>query len=150
MTEKEIIKYYLFHIISVVAAFLSPIIGTLLSVGMFIFLDTITGVWAAKKSGNKVTSRGLSRIINKTLIYSSTTIVFFTMDKFILNDATKMLIDFDFILTKIIALTLISIEFYSINENFETATGKGLIARVTNVINSAKKAKKSLKDDLNL
>ena len=124
-------------------AFLSPIAGVMLAVGLFIGLDTVVGVWSAKRGGKQITSRKMGRVISKMLVYQLCVITFFVMDKFILGDVAKMFISFDFVVTKIVATVLISIEAYSIDESFKNATGKGLIERLTGLIKHYKDIKKT-------
>ena len=54
-------------LISICLAFFLPISGILLMIGVLIVIDTVTGIWKAKKIGEKITSRRLSAIISKTI-----------------------------------------------------------------------------------
>ncbi len=65
-----------------IAAFLMPISGLLFLVGFVIALDTITGVWKSIKRKVPITSRGLSAIISKMLLYEVTVIMFYMIDAF--------------------------------------------------------------------
>lgn len=124
--------------------FIAPVVGVLVAVGLFILLDTITGIWKAKKKNQKVTSRRLGRIINKMLVYQATVLTFFVLDFFILDEVTKTFLSFDFALTKIVAVVLCSIEIYSIDESFEQATGKGLFERIKDVVSKYKETRKAI------
>ena len=135
------------QILAVLVSFISPVVGVLIAVGAFILLDTVVGVWKAKKIKQKVTSRRLSSIVNKMLVYQLTTITFFTLDWFIINDIILEFLSVEFALTKAIAVVLISIEFFSINESFEVATGKGLLARFKDLMNRYKENKKALREE---
>ena len=88
-------------------------------IGVLIVIDTITGIWKAKKLGEKITSRKLSSIISKLALYEVTVIMFFLIDKFILNDIILQFFSVPFMLTKIVALVLSSIEVMSINESYK-------------------------------
>ena len=137
-------------LLSVIVAFLAPIQGVLLAVGAFIILDSLIGVWRAKKVGQKITSRRLSRIIRKMLVYQSTVITFFLLDYFIVNEFVLSFFSIEFALTKIIAVILIGIEIFSIDESFKAATGNGLFGHFKKLIGKIKETKKdvnSLKDD---
>ena len=138
---------YFSNILAILVSFISPIVGVLIAVGAFILLDTIVGIWKAKKIKQKVTSRRLASIVNKMLVYQLTTITFFTLDWFIINDIILEFLSVEFALTKAIAVVLISIEFFSINESFEMATGKGLIARFKDLMNKYKENKKVLREE---
>lgn len=52
------------------AAILTPAVPIIIFTGILVFSDTITGVWAALKRGEKVTSKGLGRTVTKILLYS--------------------------------------------------------------------------------
>jgi hypothetical protein len=88
-------------------------------IGVLISIDTITGIWKAKKIGEKITSRKLSAIISKLALYEVTVIMFFLIDQFILNDIILIFFSVPFMLTKIVALVLSSIEVMSINESYK-------------------------------
>ena len=113
------IQSQLLTLISICFAFFLPISGILLMIGVLIVIDTITGIWKAKKLGEKITSRKLSSIISKLALYEVTVIMFFLIDKFILNDIILTFFSVPFMLTKIVALVLSSIEVMSINESYK-------------------------------
>jgi len=139
------IQSKLLTLISICFAFFLPISGILLMIGVLIIIDTITGIWKAKKIGDKITSRKLSAIISKLALYEVTVIMFFLIDQFILNDIILTFFSVPFMLTKIVALVLASIEVMSINESIKQVkgvdlwqSGKALFARA-----------KEIKEDLN-
>ena len=113
------IQSQLLTLISICFAFFLPISGILLMIGILIVIDTITGIWKAKKLGEKITSRKLSAIISKLALYEVTVIMFFLIDRFILNDIILTFFSVPFMLTKIVALVLSSIEVMSINESYK-------------------------------
>jgi hypothetical protein len=127
-----------------IAAFLMPISGLLFLVGFVIVLDTITGVWKSIKNKVKITSRGLSAIISKMLLYEVTVILFYMIDKFILNNIILQFFSVDLLLTKILALILVSIEVMSINENYKAVKGLDLWQAMKNLFSRAKDIKKDL------
>ncbi len=100
-------------LIAMLGAFLMPISGLLFLVGFVIMLDTITGVWKSIKHKVPITSRGLSAIISKMLLYEVTVILFYMIDKFILNNIILQFFSVELMLTKILALILVSIEVMS-------------------------------------
>jgi hypothetical protein len=113
------IQSKLLTLISICFAFFLPISGILIMIGVLISIDTITGIWKANKLGDKITSRKLSSIISKLALYEITVIMFFLIDKFILNDIILTFFSVPFMLTKIVALVLSSIEVMSINESYK-------------------------------
>lgn len=135
------IAMHLDKIIPALFAFFLPIAGILCAVGGFIILDTIVGVWKARKLKEKVTSKKLSKIISKMLIYQLVVITFFLLDSFIINDFILSFFSIQFALTKVIALVLISIEVFSIDESFGQATGQGLFGHLSKLIGKVKNLK---------
>ncbi len=142
------IQSQLLTLISICFAFFLPISGILLMIGVLICIDTITGIWKAKKLGEKITSRKLSSIISKLALYEVTVIMFFLIDRFILNDIMLTFFSVPFMLTKIVALVLSSIEVMSINENYKVVKGidlwsalKNLLARSAEIKNDINKIK---------
>jgi hypothetical protein len=125
-------------------AFLMPISGLLFLVGFVILLDTITGVWKSIKHKVPITSRGLSAIISKMLLYEVTVILFYMIDKFILNHIILQFFSVDLLLTKVLALILVSIEVMSINENYKAVKGLDLWQAMKNLFARAKEIKKDI------
>ena len=110
-------------LLAVIGAFFLPISGILFLIGFAIFVDTLTGLWKAKKLKIKITSRKLSAIISKLFLYELAVIGFYLIDYFILNDIIKQFFSVPLMLTKILSLVLVSIEVMSINENYKAVKG---------------------------
>ena len=127
-----------------IGAFLMPISGLLFLVGFVIVLDTITGVWKSVKNKVKITSRGLSAIISKMLLYEVTVIMFYMIDQFILNNIILQFFSVELLLTKVLALILVSIEVMSINENYKAVKGLDLWQAMKNLFARAKDIKKEV------
>jgi len=141
------IQSQLLTLISICFAFFLPISGILLMIGILIVIDTFTGIKKAHKLKEKITSRKLSAIISKLLLYEVTVIMFFLIDKFILNDIILTFFSVPFMLTKIVALVLASVEVISINENIKVISTRNL-----DLWQSAKALfarAKDIKEDLN-
>jgi hypothetical protein len=139
------IQSKLLTLISICFAFFLPISGILIMIGVLISIDTFTGIWKAKKLGEKITSRKLSSIISKLALYEITVIMFFLIDKFILNEIILTFFSVPFMLTKIVALVLSSIEVMSINENYKIVKGIDLWQSMKLLFARAK----DIKEDLN-
>ena len=143
------IQSELLTLISICFAFFLPISGILLMIGVLICIDTITGIWKANKLKEKITSRKLSSIISKLALYEVTVIMFFLIDQFILNDIILTFFSVPFMLTKVVALVLASIEVMSINESYKQvyhldlwSSLKNLLARAKDINDDIKKIKK--------
>jgi Zn-dependent protease with chaperone function len=132
------------RVIMIITAFLAPISGILITVGIAIFADTILGIWKAKKLGVKVTSRRLSAIASKMFLYQATVILFFLVDWFILNDIILTFFSVPLMLTKIVAVTLISIEVFSMDESWTAVKGKSLFTSFKELVARAKDIKEDI------
>ena len=142
------IQQELLTLISICLAFFIPISGILIMIGVLICIDTFTGIWKSNKLGEKITSRKLSSIISKLGLYEITVIMFFLIDAFILNDIILTFFSVPFMLTKVVALVLASIEVMSINESIKEVkgvdlwqSGKALFARAKEVKDNLNKLK---------
>jgi hypothetical protein len=126
-------------------AFLSPIHGVLLCVGLFIMFDTVMAYWRCKIKNVEWTSKRLRvGLIPKFLAYQTIVILFFIMDKFILFEFTKMFIEVDFLMTKLLSCVLVYIEFKSIDETFKIIKGKSLLKYFKELL----KLTNDIKDDM--
>jgi hypothetical protein len=111
------------QLLAVVSTFFLPITGILFLIGFAIVIDTITGIWKSKKLNIPITSRKLSAIISKLMLYEIAVILFYLIDRFILNDIILVFFSIPLMLTKILALVLVSIETLSIGENIKAVKG---------------------------
>ena len=135
------IQKYIIQLLAVVSAFFLPISGILFLIGFAILVDTITGIWKAKKLKIKITSRGLSAIVSKLFLYEMAVILTYLIDKFILNDILLQFFSVPLMLTKILSLVLCSIEVISINENIKAVKGIDLWASLNNLLQRSKEIK---------
>ena len=138
------IQSKLLTLISICFAFFLHISGILIMIGVLIAIDTFTGIWKANKLNEKITSRKLSSIISKLALYEITVIMFFLIDAFILNDIILTFFSVPFMLTKVVALVLASIEVMSINENYKIVKGIDLWQSMKLLFARAKDIKKDI------
>lgn len=125
-----------------VVTFLSPIFGIMFLVGCAIIMDTVTGIWKAKKKKQKVTSKGLQSLVAKMFFYQGVVVLLYLLDHFILNDVVALFWDkIPYATTKLVSLVLVWIEVLSINENYEEVKGISIIDRVKKMVGFVKKAK---------
>lgn len=122
------IKTQIAGIISIILAFLIPIHGLVLAVGLCIAADTSMGIIKAKKLGGwkAISSRKLSEIISKMFLYQGALILFFVIDKFVLGEFIALFVGVPLFLTKIVSATLCFIELKSIDENYKIIFGKSI------------------------
>ena len=120
------IKNSSLKLITIICSFFLPISGILGLLFTLILADTATGIWKAKHLKQEITSRKLSAIISKILLYELCVILFFLIDYFILNDIVLTVFSVPLMLTKVLALVLASIEIMSISENWRIVKGVNL------------------------
>lgn len=140
------IQLYKLQLMSISFSFFLPISGILILIAFAIFVDTTTGIWKSIKLKKKVTSRGLSQIISKIMLYEVCVLLFYMMDKFILSDIISQFFSIDLLTTKILALTLCSIEVVSINENIKLIRGVDLWTSLKLLFRRAKEVTSEYKE----
>ena len=91
-------------------AFLAPLQGLLVSLAILVSLDLITGVLAAAKKKQKITSAKLSRTITKVLVYLFTIMLVEMASKYVI-------LPLEVPLTGIISSFIILTELQSVLEN---------------------------------
>lgn len=133
-------------IIAILIGLFAPIAGIMFTVGLLILIDTVIGIWKARKLGEKITSRGFSKIISKMLLYQGTIMTFFLVDRFILGDILSQVWTIPHLLTKAVGLVLASVEIFSIDENYRAIKKYGLWDAAKRLLSRAKEAKKEIKD----
>ena len=138
------IQTNLLTLISIITAFFMPISGIIFLVGFLILIDTITGVWKAKKLKQPITSRKLSAIISKLALYEVAVIMLYLIDFWILDAIVLKFFSVPLLVTKITALTLCSIELISISENYKIIYGLNIWQSLKNLL----KRGAELKDDV--
>lgn len=140
-------KQFFLYIITALCVFFTPILGLIICVGFAIVFDTITGILKAVKVGGwvSVTSRNLSQIISKMVLYQGCLLLLYTMDFHLLNELSKHFISVPFFATKLTCVLLLFIEMVSVKENIEIALNVNIWQLLKIGINRAKE----LKDDFN-
>ena len=140
------LQTYSIQLMAIVSSFFLPISGILILIGVSVILDTITGVWKSYKLKTKVTSRKLSAVISKILLYEVTVMLFYLIDYYILNDIVLTFFSVSLLITKILALVLVSIEIISINENYKAVKNIDLWQSLKNLFARAKEVTQDFKD----
>lgn len=134
---------FMISVLLAMTIFIAPIKAIMILVGLFIFLDTLFGIWCSVKLGVPILSRKLSRIAIKMFIYQMGVLLFYGIDLFIFQDFAKIFsIEIEFFLTKIIGMSFIGLEIFSIDESIKKVKGYGLIFYFKKLMTSAKFLKK--------
>jgi len=137
-------KTYLTYIFTTLLLFFAPIQGLLISVGTAIALDTIFGIAKAIKLNQKITSRKLSNIISKFVLYQAAVLLIFTIDTFLLGEFFRIWFSVPYFFTKVVTIILIFIESVSIKENFEEAFKVDVWSIFKKLLTRAKEVKKDI------
>ena len=140
------LQTYSAQLMAIVSSFFLPIVGILILIGVSVIVDTITGIWKSYKLKTKVTSRRLSAIISKILLYEVTVMLFYLIDYYIINDIVLAFFSVELLITKILALVLVSIEVISINENYKAVKNIDLWQSLKNLFARAKEVTQDFKD----
>lgn len=140
------LQTYSTKLMAVILSFFLPIVGILILIACSVILDTITGIWKSYKLKTPITSRKLSSVISKILLYELTVMLFYLIDYYLVNDLVQSFFSIDMLTTKILALTLVSIEVISINENYKAVKGIDLWASLKNLFARAKEVTQDFKN----
>lgn len=134
-------KTYAFYIGASLLMFFTPVVGILIAVGVAIVLDTILGIAKAIILKDKITSRKLSNIVSKFILYQSAVLLLYTIDKFLLGEFFKIWFSIPFFFTKVIAIVIIFIELTSMKENFEAAFKVDIFKKLKELLRRSKELK---------
>ena len=102
----------------VIIVLLAPIQAVMATVGFLIFLDTATGIWAALKRSEKISSAALRRTISKMIIYQIAVISGFLIETYLVGGSLPV--------SKVVAGFIGLVEFKSILENSNTILGTNI------------------------
>lgn len=103
------LENYALKLLALILAILAPIKATMLVVGFLIFADLITGIWAAYKRQEKITSAALRRTLSKMLIYQLAIFSSFLIERYVVGA--------DLGIVKVVAGFIGLVEFKSMLEN---------------------------------
>jgi len=97
---------------------LTPIHPVIISVGALIFADTFFGIWAAKKRGDKISSKRMGDSVVKMLVYQVVLITGFLVETNLIDGAVPIV--------KLAALYIGMVEVKSLLENSSTILGRDI------------------------
>jgi len=110
-------------------AVFAPIKAVMFATGALIFMDLATGICAARKSGQPITSKGISRTVAKIVLYECALAVSFIVHQYMTGD----LLPADKLVAGLIGL----VELKSILENMNTINGSPVFEALINKTISA-------------
>lgn len=132
------LETYFFGLIGMVAGFVMPVAPLLYLCGGLIILDTVTGIRAAKRRGEKPNSRKLARIIDKTIVYAASVLACHGVEIVL-----KIPVTMTYFATGAIAFT----ELFSILENTRKVTGTNIGAIIKRFMPQNMKAEEEEKSE---
>ena len=103
-------------------SFFVPIKGFLLFVIAVTFADMVTGIKAARKEGQKISSKGMYRTVEKIVTYYVGIMIF---------ELAKITFSLPVPITYMVAFLIATVELYSISENIKRITGVNLGVLIT-------------------
>lgn len=127
-------------------AVISPVKPMVYVAILAIMLDTGFGIWRSVKKGGwkSIRSRKLSHVISKSLLYSGSILFSFLIEKYIASDLIAKFISIDLVMTKMVAFFCVAVEVKSINESYESVTGKNILKSLREFVTRAKEEAEKL------
>jgi hypothetical protein len=114
-------KNYMINNISLILTFLAvyfaPAYPIMIGIGFLVTMDFVTGILAAKKRGEIITSKKMRPTIMKGFGYMASILIAFIMQNIFLTDMEVM---------KIVSGLVAMIELKSLDENLTDITGKSI------------------------
>jgi hypothetical protein len=114
-------KNYILNNISLIITFLAvyfaPAYPIMIGIGFLVTMDFVTGILAAKKRGEIITSKKMRPTIMKGFGYMASILIAFVMQNIFLTDMEVM---------KIVSGLIAMIELKSLDENLTSITGKSI------------------------
>lgn len=131
---KKVNKEWLNNIGLSILAIFAPIKAVLITVAVLIAFDFITGIWASKKRGDKISSSAMRRTVAKLLVYQLCVISGYLLEKYLLDGVIPA--------AKLIAGVIGIVETKSILENSQSITGMNIFKELINKLGSPNDSKK--------
>lgn len=116
-------------VVAILAIF-APIKAAAICAIVLVFADLITGVWAAKKRQEKITSGGLKRSIGKLALYETAICLGFLAQTYL----TGSVLPVCSLITSVVGLT----EMKSVLENLDSINGTSFYQSVIDKITQSK------------
>ena len=121
-------KEFLTGLVVSIISILAPIHAVIISVGVLIMMDYISGILAARKRGEAIKSAGLRRTVSKTVIYQIAVISAFIVETYLISKAVPV--------SKIAAGIIGTVELTSIFENLNTIHGSNIFKKIITLLGS--------------
>jgi len=129
----KVIEYLKSLLIAVLAVF-TPIKAVIIVTGVLVVADLITGVLAARKRGDKITSAGLGRTVTKTTVYLTAVCLGFLVEKYMIDSILPI--------SKLVSGIIGVVELKSLMENLNSIHGSDLFKSIIEKLGSVNDSKK--------
>jgi hypothetical protein len=129
----KMIEYLKSLMIAILAVF-APIKAVIVVTGVLVIADLITGVIAAHKRGQQITSAGLRRTVTKTTVYLSAVCLGFLVEKYMIDSILPI--------SKLVSGIIGVVELKSLMENLNTIHGSDLFKSIIDRLGSINDSKK--------
>jgi hypothetical protein len=113
-------------------SFFTPLMPWIIAIGVFVFADLITGMFAAKKKGQKIQSNKMFKTIPKFSAYGLGIIVAHVLTLLFIKD---------FPAVKLVAGLIAFIEIKSLDENIKAITGVSIFSDLIKMLNPKRNEK---------
>lgn len=117
-------------ILSILAVF-APAKPMLVTVGVLVIVDLITGILAARKRGEPITSSGLRRTVAKMFIFQAAVLMAFLTETYMTGDLVPV--------CKIVSAFIGLVEYTSILENLNEINGSPIFQRLIRMLSKKEK-----------
>jgi phage-related holin len=123
-------KYIEACLIAILAIF-APVKASLIAAFALVVLDFITGVWAAKKRGEPITSTGFKRSVGKIALYEIAICLAFICQQYLTGSL--------FPACKVVTTMVGLVELKSCLENLDEISGTDIFSAILSKITQAEK-----------
>jgi hypothetical protein len=154
----QVVGSKLFKVSISLLSFFAPINFVFWIIGISIILDTFFGRWSAKKVAERegkdvrleVTSKKTRNgLVSKIITYNIAIGTLFIIDFYMLNDVVLYFFEsfpIHYLVTKLVGIIFVLIEFDSIDEKYYIVTGKRLKQTIKSKINDGKTSVLNISD----
>jgi len=108
------------HVLAAIIAILAPIQSIIVVTVLLVVFDLISGILAARKRKEAITSASLRRTVSKMFIYLTAIIMGFLVETYLISGLLPV--------SKIVSTIIGLVELKSLLENLESLYGKSLFA----------------------
>lgn len=122
------LKYVEALLLSLIAVF-APVKAAVITAFVLVIIDFITGVWAANKRGEVITSSGFKRTVGKILLYETSICVAFLVETYL----TGALLPAAKLVTALVGMA----ELKSVMENLSSISGSDFAKAVLTKISQS-------------